>query len=351
MEVLDHKCPSCTANIKFNPKTQRWDCEYCGASYELEDFEKYEKEMQKNSEAKSTVEIDDIEIEEYHCPNCGAVVVADKNTTATSCVYCGNTTVIKKRLQGEFKPEKIIPFANVKDDAQKEFYRFSKKKWFAPKDFYDMKNIKEVKGVYIPFWLYNIDTDGGITASAQRISSWSSGNYRYTKTDYYNIERTGSMSFERIPADGSTKFDDDIMDSIEPYNYDKLKDFSMSYMSGFLAEKYDVSEEDSYIRAESRSKNSSIQALKETIKGYSNVTIISNNINSIKKNSEYVLLPVWLLNINYKDKIYKFAMNGQTGKMVGNVPISYPKLLLKALGLWLPISIILTIIIWLMGGL
>lgn len=350
MDVLDHKCPSCTANIKFNPKTQKWDCEYCGSSYEVEDFEKYEQEMEIEAKSNSKVVIDGEEIDEYHCSNCGAVVVSDKNTTATSCVYCGNTTVIKERLQGEFKPEKIIPFANVKEDAEKEFYKFCKKKWFAPKDFHNMDNIREVKGIYIPFWLYNIDTDGGIVASAKRVKTWSSGSYRYTKTDFYNVRRNGNMGFEGIPADGSTKFEDDIMDSIEPYEYDKFKDFSMSYMSGFLAEKYDVSEKDSYVRAEARAKNSSIESLKETIKGYNSVTVVSDTIDAIKKSSEYVLLPVWLLNIKYKDKMYKFAMNGQTGKMVGNVPISWPKLLLKSLALWLPITIVLTIIIWLTGG-
>lgn len=352
MDVLNHECPSCGANIVFNPANQRWDCNYCGSSYILEDFKKYEEEMKKkvkSTSADSNIN-KNIDMDEYLCQNCGARVVTDKNTTATSCVYCGSTTIIKNRLQGEFSPEKIIPFARVKEDAVNEFYKFSKKKWFAPKAFCKKENIEEVKGVYIPFWIYDCDTDGSVSASCQKIKTWTSGNYRYTKTDYYDVFRAGSMSFEKIPVDGSTKFDDDIMDSIEPYDYKNLVDFTPSYMSGFLAEKYDVDEEKSYTRANERAKNSSIDQFKSTMNGYSSIVIKESNINVSKSKSAYVLLPVWMLNIKYKDKMYKFAMNGQTGKMVGNVPISIGKLLLKSLGIFSASSVLITLFILIIGG-
>lgn len=353
MDVLDHECPSCGANIVFNPATQKWDCKYCGASYTLDDFKKYEEEM--NKKAKNT-NVDsninkNIDMDEYQCQNCGARVVTDKNTTATSCVYCGSTTIIKNRLQGEFSPNAIIPFSRVKEDAASEFYKFSKKKWFAPKEFCKKENIEEVKGVYIPFWLYDCDTDGDVSASCQQVTTWTSGNYRYTKTDYYDVYRAGNMSFNKIPVDGSTKFDDDIMDSIEPYDYNNLVDFSPSYMSGFLAEKYDVNESDSYERAKNRANNSTIDRFKDTMKKYTTISINNSNINVTKKKSAYVLLPVWMLNIKYKDKMYKFAMNGQTGKMVGNVPISVGKLLLKTFGVFSISTIIATIFFLGIGGL
>lgn len=352
MNVLDNECPSCGANIRFSPTNQKWVCDYCGESYSVEDFKKYDEEMSKpatSTSADSNIN-PNIEMDEYQCENCGARVVTDKETTATSCVYCGSTAIMKNRLQGEFKPEKIIPFAKEKDAAIGEFYNFSKKKWFAPKEFCDIKNIEEVKGVYIPFWLYDCDTKGDVTASAKKVKSWSSGNYRYTKTDYYELYRSGSMKFDRIPVDGSTKFDDKIMDSIEPYDYENLVEFSPSYMSGFLAEKYDVNEEASYDRAMTRARNSTIEQFTGTMMGYSSVIVKRDNINVNKTDSAYVLLPVWLLNIKYKDKDYKFAMNGQTGKMVGNVPMSIGKLLLKSGGLFVALSGILTLIFGLFGG-
>lgn len=344
--VMDHSCPNCDAVLKFNPTTQGWDCEYCGSSFGIEDLKKYEKEIEEKVDA-SKVDSNinkDIEMDEYTCQNCGARVVTDKNTTATSCVYCGSTTIIKNRLQGEFKPDKLIPFGNVKETAVEEFLKFSKSKKFAPQKFCDKKNIEEVQGVYIPFWLYDCDTSGRVEASAQNVRTWTSGDYRYTQTDHYKVARSGSMSFSKIPVDGSTKFDDDIMDSIEPYNYDQLVEFNPSYLSGFLAEKFDVDSKESFPRANDRAVNSSVQEFRDTMVGYSSVQILTKNIDVKNTKTEYVLLPVWLLNINYKGKSYKFAMNGQNGKMVGNVPISPGKLIFKTLRLWAIIVAILMII-------
>lgn len=328
MDVLDHECPSCGANIPFNPITQRWDCKYCGASYNLEDFEKYDNEIKKEDEKNKNIDVD---MNEYSCPNCGAKVVTDSNTSATSCIYCGSTTILKNRLQGEFKPSRVIPFSKAKEEAVNEFYKFSKKKWFAPKSFCKRENIEKLEGVYIPFWLYNCNVNGKIIADARRVSTWRSGNYMYTKTDYYNCIREGNMEFNNVPVDGSSKFADDIMDSIEPYNYEGMKEFSPSYLSGFLAEKYDVEKDDAYSRAKMRIKNTTVDELKNNIMGFNSVIVKSDNVDIEKVKDEYVLMPVWMLNINYKGKMHTFAMNGQTGKMVGNVPISIGKVILIAL--------------------
>ena len=352
METLDHKCPSCTANIPFNPKTQKWDCEYCGNSYTLEELNEFEnsyKRHKKNNEDKEkidqvqTKQIDENFIE-YTCSNCGAKIILDKNTSATSCIYCLSTAIVKDRINGEFKPEQIIPFKNVKEDAKKKFYEYSKKKWFAPKAFCDMNNIEKLQGIYIPFWVYDCNSDGHIDATAKKITHWSTYDYYYTKTDIYKVTRDGNMTFEKIPVDGSLKFKDSIMDSIEPYEYNDLREFSPSYLSGFLAERYDVSEEDSYSRAKTRAENTTVDTLRDTIVGYDSVSILNKNVKIDKKGYHYMLLPVWLLNIRYKDKIYEFAMNGQTSKMVGNVPVSVPKLLIKSFILLLVSTIVLTLI-------
>ena len=153
------------------------------------------------------------------------------------------------------------------------------------------------------------------------------------------------MTFEKVPVDGSTKFQDDIMDSIEPYDYSEMKDFNASYLSGFLAEKYDVEKDDAYSRAKSRVKNSAVQRLEENIP-FSNITLASDTLNVQKVKDDYVLMPVWLLNINYKGKMQTFAMNGQTGKMVGNVPISAKKLILIALIMEVVLVMIFTLFLY-----
>lgn len=334
--VLDNKCPGCGANIKFNPETQNWHCEYCNGTFKLEDF-------QKNIDV-DTVKKGQDNINEYSCPNCGAVVVTDENTVSTACIYCGNTTIMKNRLQGIFQPDKIIPFKTKKEDAIQEFKNNVKKRWFAPKDFYKEENIKKISGVYIPFWLYDSYMNGEISARAERIRSWSSGNYRYTETRVYNCIRGGELGITDLPVDGSTKFQDEIMDSIEPFDYSEFKPFHKSYLSGFLAEKYDLDKNAVYTRAEERMKNTMVNQLRSTINGYSSVIVNNSNINIKNGQVEYALLPVWMLNLKYKDKMYTFAMNGQTKKVTGYVPIDVKKVIKKSLIFFIICFIIMFII-------
>ncbi len=320
--VLDNKCPSCGANIKFNPATQKWDCEYCGCSYQLEDFER----NKKNTNTEENVNID-----EYTCPNCGATVVTDENTVATSCIYCGSTTIMKNRLQGDFQPDKIISFKTKKEDAIKAFQENVKKRWFAPSDFSKQENIEKISGVYIPFWLYDSYMYGKINARAEKVRSWSSGDYRYTETEIYNCMRSGELGIEDLPVDGSTKFEDEIMDSIEPFDYKEFIPFHKSYLSGFLAEKYDLNKDAVYNRAEGRMKNTMVNELRSTIRGYTSVIVNNSFVNVKKGQVEYALLPVWMLNIKYKEQMYTFAMNGQTRKVTGSVPVDIKKLIKKSL--------------------
>lgn len=342
MEVLDHKCPGCNAKLPFNPETQRWDCPYCGGSYSLEELTEFEAKQQKVQNEGKTMEAD-----LYECPNCGAQVITDENTTATFCVYCGSTSIIKNRLVSGLRPKYIIPFKNTKKQAIEAFKAFKKGKIFAPKDFSNPENIDKITGVYIPFWLYDSHSEGTVTFNATKVKSWRSGDYRYTQTDTYHAIRGGSMDFEKVPVDGSTKFDDNTMDSIEPFKYEDLQPFNMSYLSGFLSEKYDVEEDNAYDRAKLRVENSTSDEFKNTVKGYTTVTTLSKELEVTKNASDYVLLPVWMLNIKYNDKMHLFAMNGQTGKMVGDIPIDKTKRLIYGFSFFVIALIVCTIAVFL----
>lgn len=349
MIVTDHKCIACNAMLKFNPKTQKWKCEYCGSEYTLEDLKIEEKEQinkTKNTQAKKS---SNTSYNGYHCPDCGAEIVMDENTSVTECVYCGNTAIINERLEGKFAPKKIIPFKKDKEDAIKAFTTYKKWKWFMPKEFIQKKNIEKITGIYIPFYLYDIDVAARINVEATRLKMWNDKDYKYTRTDYYDVLREGRISCKMVPADASKKFPDDIMDSIEPYNYNELVDFDSSYISGFLSEKYDLSIDELSNRAEKRAEQTAIETLLSDINGY-NTKIIKNSVKkSQRKNtSKYVLLPVWMLNVKYNNKIYTFAMNGQTGKFIGNVPISWKRVIKYWIGIFAGVSII-TLLINLMG--
>lgn len=351
-ETIDHKCPNCAAVLKFNPHGQNWKCEYCKSEFNREQIEAVNSKIGNvidESTQAVKVEKDLKGIDIYSCPNCGAQIIADENTTATSCVYCKSTAILKNKLVGEFNPTKIIAFHKTKEDAIAAFKKIKKGRPFAPKEFSDPKNIAEMSGVYIPFWIYDFQAAGSLQADAKRIHTWRSGDYIMTKTDVYLAVREGSMAYNRIPVDGSERFSNDIMNSIEPFDYSALVDFNHAYLSGFLAEKYDIDSDKAMDDAVERVKNSTTDVLRNSINGYTTVSVTNTNHNLNLTNKEYILLPVWMLNIKYKDKIHTFAMNGQTGKMVGDIPIDKKKAAIWWIVLF-ALSFLVCVIVYWIGG-
>ena len=222
------------------------------------------------------------------------------------------------------------------NEAVEAFKKIGRKRPFMPKEFNNKDNINEMSGIYIPFWLYNYNVDGSVDFSCKRVTTWSSGNYMYTKTDTYSVTRGGNSKFDNVPVDGSLRFDNSIMNSIEPFDYNDMINFNYSYLSGFLAEKYDVNKEDAEVEAKNRVSSSFESVMRNDVKGYSTVIPTKKSINCNPKDINYVLLPVWMLNIKYKEKIYTFAMNGQTGKLIGNIPIDKK----KAIIYWILITLV-----------
>lgn len=326
-KVLDNKCPSCGAAIHFKPELGKFKCDYCDSEFtaeQLKDMDKLKEEEVKEKSKKSDNYSDYVN---YNCPDCGAEIIADENTAATFCVYCGNTSIIKNRLSGDFAPKYIIPFKMEKQKAIDAFKSLRKGRPLVPKSFVSEKNIEKITGVYIPFWLYDVSVSGTINARATKVSSWSVGDTRYTKTDYYNVVRSGDMVYHKVPVDGSTRFNNDMMNSIEPFDYGKLIDYNHAYLSGFLAEKYDVSKDDAFKDAKTRTLNSTRDQMLSSMIGYSSKTVTSNDLESNINNTDYALLPVWMVNVKYNGEYYLFAMNGESGKFIGNIPLDKKKAL------------------------
>lgn len=338
MSVLVTKCPQCGAALKFDAEKQSWDCQFCLGSFSIEEMDRIMAEQkQSGEEADHTEENHEFveemyeraethdfsgEVRSYSCPDCGAHIVTDATTAATFCVFCHNPTIIASQLSGEFRPSKVIPFKFNKEAATQSFLKWCGKKPLVPADFKSKPQLEKLTGVYVPFWLYNCDVHGDLKADAHKVRSWRTGNYEYTETQYYEVFRTANMRFKRVPADGSSKMDDKMMDILEPYDYNQLIDFSMPYLSGYLAEKYDLDREAVFPRVYDRVQQDTITQLSRTINGYSSVRIENSQVNIRKKHADYALLPVWMLTYKHRGKSYMFAMNGQTGKVVGKLPIS-----------------------------
>lgn len=342
MEVVAYKCPNCGAPLSFHSESQKWDCKFCLSSFASKDLEnqKPEEEIHKSKDVSA-------ETKQYSCPNCGAEIVTDETTAATFCMFCGSPTILPKQVSEQFRPEGIIPFRLKKQDAEEAYRKLCHNKPLLPRDFKSNSQIEKISGVYVPFWLFDCSVRGDLNVTGKIVTVWDDSNYTYTKTDVYRVERSGAAAFSRVPADGSSKMENSLMDAVEPFDYTALVDFKMPYLSGFYAEKYDEDDAKVYPRVKERVSKTTQNLLMQTVNGYHSVDIKQFQANVQPNNHRYVMMPVWLLVTKYKDKNYTFAMNGQTGKIVGNLPVSYGKMAAIFAG----VSVIGALLTQLIGGL
>ncbi len=360
MVLHQYKCPCCDGAIEFDSASQNMKCPYCGTEFEVETLKAYdeamkdqpEDNMQWNAQAGNEWregETDGLRI--YTCNTCGGEIVGDETTGATECPFCGNPVVMTGQFSGALKPDLVIPFKLDKKAAKEALKNHYKGKILLPKVFKDENRINEIKGIYVPFWLFGADANGFIRYRATKVRSWSDSNYHYTETRHYSVIRSGEIGFDNVPVDGSTKMENNLMESIEPYDLSDAVDFQTAYLSGFFADKYDVDAENSVGRANERIRRSTEEAFASTVIGYTTVTPVSTNISLSNGSAKYALYPVWLLSTKWNGQNYTFAMNGQTGKFVGDLPMdksSFVKWLLGIAGIASAVAFAISYLIWLL---
>ena len=328
--LQEYKCPCCGGAIAFDSTIQKMKCPYCDTEFEMDALKGYDAELQDEEtdsmewETAAGGEWGEGEtdgLRTYVCKSCGGEIVGDANTAATSCPFCDNPIVMMGQFSCSLKPDLIIPFKLDKKAAKEGLMKHLAGKRLLPKIFKDQNHIDEIKGVYVPFWLFDTDVDAKVRYKATKVRTWSDSDYNYTQTSHYMVHRGGSVGFEYVPVDGSTKMADDLMESIEPFNCGDAVDFQTAYLAGYLADKYDVTEEESIDRANERVKKSTEQAFAETVIGYDTVAAENTSVQFHGGKAKYALYPVWLLNTTWNGNKYTFAMNGQTGKFVGDLPV------------------------------
>lgn len=327
--VAEYKCPCCNAGLVFGDEQQKLTCEYCDNTFDIQTVKAFYEDIEskeegffwESTEAVHWNENEQNAIHGFQCPSCGGEILTDENTTATFCPYCDNPTILPSRLSGGLKPDAVIPFHTSKDDAKNAFLALCKGKPLLPKSFTEEQRLEKITGIYIPVWLYDCEADFHGSYKATRVHQWSDVHYRYTKTDHFLLKREARASFSGIPMDASTKMEDVFMESIEPYDYSQMKSFDLAYLSGYFADKYDVPSEAGENRIRQRVDNAIMDVVQSSLLGYTTAVPASKSIDIRHGKSKYVLLPVWILNTRFQDKIYTFAMNGQTGKITGVFPI------------------------------
>ena len=326
--LLEYKCPNCNGAIAFDSASQQMECPFCGASFTMETLQAMDSALDGQREigwdTASAGEWGEGETEGmavYSCRSCGGEIITDATTAATKCPYCENPVVMAGRFSGALRPDAVIPFKLDKKAAVAALQKHLQKKRLLPRVFRDQNHIDEAKGVYVPFWLYDADMDANLRYRATQLRKWTSGGYDYTETSTYYVYRGGRIAFDKVPVDGSSKIDNGLTESIEPFDWKDAVGFQTAYLAGYLADKYDVDMEQSTPRANERIHKSTEDAFAKTVTGYASVKPEGGYVNLLQGTARYALYPVWLLNTSWRGKKFTFAMNGQTGKFVGDLPM------------------------------
>ena len=361
MAVLqEYKCPCCGGAIAFDSSLQKMKCPYCDTEFEMETLAGYDNELKNQPQEDmswDTLAGNEWQDDEatglltYVCKSCGGEIVGDETTAATSCPYCDNPVVMMGQFSGSLKPDYIIPFKVDKKAAKAALKQHYNDKKLLPKVFKDENHLDEIKGIYVPFWLFDADAEANVRYIATRVRAWSDRNYNYTETRYFALSRGGNIGFEKVPVDGSTKMPDDLMESIEPFYFNDAVDFQTAYLAGYLADKYDVDSAQSIDRANQRIKQSTESAFASTAQGYTTLTPEFTSVRLQNGKAKYALYPVWLLNTTWNGQKYTFAMNGQTGKFVGDLPLdkgAYKKWLFALTGVIGAVLFAASYLLWLL---
>ena len=318
-DILTYKCPFCGGGVEFDASAQKMQCPFCDSVFDREDVLKLEKD---GAEEASSPDGEEKDLGLLVCSACGGEILSHKNTVATKCPYCGSPVLLGQRLSGKWKPDLIIPFRVTKRAAIEVMKRFASDKVLAPKLFSDENHLEEMTSVYVPFWVFDASFYAGAVYQAKKIRRWSDRRYNYVETRNYRVERVGTLRFRDIPVDASLRMPDDLMDSLEPFRMENAVPFRNEYLSGYLAEKYDILPDICLNRANDRIRNTANRIFRNTVSGYDTVSgDIGKNYRYREIKPRYALLPVWILRTEWEGKKFVFAMNGQTGKFIGELPM------------------------------
>lgn len=311
--VVHYKCPNCGSDMVFDADTGKLSCPGCRTRLNIEEY----KDDHLSDAARDAVE--------YHCNNCGAVLVTTPETAATQCSFCGAGVVIADRLSGELSPRLVIPFKISKEQAIKAFKKWCRNGLLTPRGFMTADRIKSITGIYVPFWLYDLNSRIHVSAVCTQVRTYTRGDYRYTETRFFDASREINLNYVKVPADASVKMNDEFMDRLEPYHYGELKEFKTPYLAGYLAEKVQFTDDQLLPRVKDKISDYIESYIRNTYTGYTSVKYKEKKIDTTKVQSYYVLFPVWMVVYDYNKSEHTFAMNGQTGKVVGKPPISKGK--------------------------
>ncbi len=329
LPTLSFKCPNCGGPVTFDPAKQLFGCDYCLSEFDEAALAAYEAEQAQKSAGQPQPTEQPGEDGEagvlYSCPSCGAEIVTNETTAATYCYFCHNPVVLAGRLEREYRPQWVLPFAIDREQAIDKFLAWARGKKFVPKDFFDQQQIETMNGVYYPYWLADYQGQAHFQGQGSTVTTATRGDYQVTTTNYFSVERDLAVDFQNLARPALSQADRKLADGVHPFDMTLAKAFAPAYLSGFLAEKRDVAAEAvresvekellGYVESEIRSAS-----------GYHTLTGQTQTAYT-KTDYKYCLLPTWVLTYRGRDgRTYHYAMNGQSGAACGALPIDQPRL-------------------------
>lgn len=354
--VQEIKCQACGGPLRYDPEKAALICDHCGSSAaipeELQQKDTSVEGLDFNQLYQQATQEDAQDLPVYNCVSCGAEVIAPAEQAALTCPYCANNIVLTDKLSGKLRPDGVVPFRIDKKALPGAVQSFYKGKELLPKNFFSDNVMSKVTGVYLPFWIFNGRVTGQLGFRGETVSTHRSGDYIITDTRHYHLNRDADLTFSDVPVDASGRIDDKLTDSLEPFDMREVKPFDVRYLAGFTADRFDQAKGDVAPRARNRMIRSTEQKVASTLIGYSSVRQAGGQLRADLR-AKYLLLPVYLFSIKHAGKDYSFAVNGQTGKVVGELPIdkgvSWSYFLLR-FGIGLAAVIGFGVVRYLMGG-
>ncbi|MCM1127802.1 MAG: hypothetical protein NC429_15185 [Lachnospiraceae bacterium] len=332
-----YECPNCGGNLKFDIPSQQLACAYCGTH--LDPYS-----VKKETDA---IETDYFEATIFTCPQCGGELFSTDNEAASFCTFCGASTILSSRISREKRPDFIVPFQKTKEDCKKAYEQKMRKAFFLPKELRDSKFIDGFRGIYMPYWTYQLIQKGNVSIPGE--NSTRKGDYVYT--DHYNLQGNLDAYYLGYSYDASSSFYDNISEALAPYDAKKLVHFTPAFLSGFYADTADISSEVYLAEAKEKAEENTYRWMKEepAFKSYSiparkKNTPPEKGFHTWLRKADNTMYPVWFLSYRNKDRVAYAAVNGQTGKVVADMPVEPKRYLAASLILAVPLFILLNLL-------
>jgi predicted RNA-binding Zn-ribbon protein involved in translation (DUF1610 family) len=328
--------------MSFDPETQSLICAYCSNKIDISsenntineyDFETAEQNAPTDWGNKKRI---------IKCESCGAETILDENSTAEFCAFCGSSHIIKQDDKSDITPESLIPFKISNDKAKLAFKTWIKSKFFAPKALKSTYTLNKISGVYIPHWTYDSNTHSAYRAEKGTYyyvteTKWVTENgerkqvtEEVRKTRWEWVSGSYAEFFDDILINASKQVNEKIIKKLEPFNLEELVSYKPDYLSGFLAERYSKNLKEGWNDAKIIIDREICSGVIRKINGDEVRSVhISTSYDDVK--FKHILLPIWVSSYSYKDKIYHFMINGETGEVQGESPISPLKVTLLIL--------------------